>query len=44
MSKYRKIMPTIEVIPITEVLYGFKHNFPGLPKWVQEAYNTLSVK
>lgn len=41
--KCRKKTPIINAISMVEVLYGFKHNFPGLPKWVQEAYNRLVI-
>lgn len=38
MSIYRKLPVEIEAEKVKDLLYGFKHNFKLLPKWVVENY------
>ena len=39
MAKYRKLPVTIEAEKVTDLLYGFAHDFSKLPQWV--IVNTL---
>ena len=43
MAKYRKLPVVIEAEKVSDLLYGFKHDFSKLPKWVIDAYNNLVI-
>jgi len=43
MAKYRKLPVTIEAEKVSDLLYGFKHDFKLLPEWVKEAYDSTAI-
>ena len=43
MSKYRKLPALIEAEKVTDLLYGFSHDFKLLPDWVIEAYDEFKI-
>lgn len=43
MAKYRKLPVTIEAEKVTDLLYGFAHDFSKLSQWVIDAYDNLVI-
>lgn len=43
MAKYRKLPVTIEAEKVTDLLYGFAHDFSKLPQWVIDAYDNMKI-
>lgn len=43
MARYRKLPVVIEAEKVSDLLYGFEHDFKLLPKWVIDAYDNIVI-
>ena len=43
MAKYRKLPALIEAEKVSDLIYGFSHDFKLLPDWVIEAYDEFKI-